>query len=118
MISQWPYSRAVFLPHANAENPQQRAAPVAGEMFRQADLLVTLQKLVDTEAQALAEGKTRKQAIYAAYDRFYRGDIAAEIVRSAYEAFNTAGNASKIKSLSLDAMFEQYGLGKLDPIVN
>ena len=32
--------------------------------------------------QALDAGKTRKEAIYAAYDRFYRGDIAEEIVRS------------------------------------
>ncbi len=67
------------------KDPAQRAAPVAGEMFRQADLLATLQKLVETEAQALAAGKTRKQAIYAAYDRFYRGDIAEEIVRSSQE---------------------------------
>ena len=85
VISQWSYSRAVFLPHANDEDPEQRAAPVAGEMFRQTDLLATLQKLVETEAQALAAGKTRKQAIYAAYDRFYRGDIAKEIVRSSQE---------------------------------
>ncbi len=85
VISQWSYSKAVFLPHLDAENPGKRAAPVAGEMFQQADLLATLQKLVDTEAQALAAGKTRKQAIYAAYDRFYRGDIAEEIVRSSRE---------------------------------
>ena len=48
-------------------------------------LLKTLQKLVDTEAQALTSGKNRKQAIYAAYDRFYRGDIAEELVRSSKE---------------------------------
>jgi len=85
VISQWSYSRDVFLPHANDDDPAQRAAPVAGEMFRQADLLATLQKLVETEAQALAAGKSRKQAIYAAYDRFYRGDIADEIVRASQE---------------------------------
>ena len=85
VISQWSYSKAVYLPHANDEDPAQRAAPVAGEMFRQADLLATLQKLVEAEAQALAAGKTRKQAIYAAYERFYRGDIADEIVRSSRE---------------------------------
>ena len=85
VISRWSYSKAVFLPHANDEDPDQRAAPVAGEMFRQADLHATLKKLVETEAKALAAGKTRKQAIYAAYDRFYRGDIAEEIVRSSSE---------------------------------
>jgi gamma-glutamyltranspeptidase/glutathione hydrolase len=85
VISQWSYSSAVFLPHLNGDDPGQRAAPVAGEMFGQADLLATLKKLVETERQALADGKTRKQAIYAAYDRFYRGDIAVEIVRSSRE---------------------------------
>ena len=85
VISQWSYSKDVFLPHADEDDPAKRAAPVAGEMFRQADLLATLQKLVETEAQALAEGKSRKQAIYAAYVRFSRGDIAEEIVRSSSE---------------------------------
>jgi gamma-glutamyltranspeptidase/glutathione hydrolase len=85
VISQWPYSQAVFLPHFDEAKPEQRGAPVAGEQFKQTDLLVTLEKLVATEAQALKEGKTRKQAIYAAYDRFYRGDIAREIVRSSAE---------------------------------
>jgi len=85
VISQWSYSKAVFLPHADDNEPEKRGAPVAGEMFRQPDLHATLQKLVDTEAKALAAGKSRKEAIYAAYDRFYRGDIAEEIVRSSKE---------------------------------
>jgi gamma-glutamyltranspeptidase/glutathione hydrolase len=41
--------------------------------------------LVEAEEKALAEGKSRKDAIYAAYDRFYRGDIAEEYVRSCQE---------------------------------
>lgn len=85
VIEQWSYSKAVFLPHANENDPEQRAAPKAGEMFRQPGLFATLQKLIATETQSLAAGKTRKQAIYAAYDRFYRGDIATEIVRSSQE---------------------------------
>lgn len=85
VISRWSYSKAVFLPHADDNTPEKRAAPVAGEIFRQPDLHATLQKLVDTEADALAAGKSRKQAIYAAYERFYRGDIAAEIVRASQE---------------------------------
>jgi len=82
VIEQWPDSTRVFLPHFDPEDPDARAAPYPGEIFRQPDLLATLQKLVDAEAAALAAGKNRKEAIYAAYDRFYRGDIAAEIVRS------------------------------------
>jgi gamma-glutamyltranspeptidase/glutathione hydrolase len=80
-IKEWPYSKAVFLPHAG----EKREAPVAGEIFRQTDLLATLQKLVDAEQQALKKGKNRKEAIYAAYDRFYKGDIAKEFVRGSKE---------------------------------
>jgi len=81
VISQWPASKQLFLPHLDEHNPVQWAAPRPGEIFRQPDLLATLKKLVDTEAMALAAGKDRKAAIYAAYERFYRGDIAEEIVR-------------------------------------
>lgn len=80
-IKAWPYSRKVFLPHEG----QKREAPDAGEIFVQKDLLATLQKLVDTETQALKNGKSRKEAIYAAYDRFYKGDIAKEIARGCQE---------------------------------
>lgn len=80
-IKQWPYSKAVFLPHLG----EKREAPVAGEIFVQKDLLATLQKLVETEQQALKKGKSRKDAIYAAYDRFYKGDIAKEIARGTQE---------------------------------
>jgi gamma-glutamyltranspeptidase / glutathione hydrolase len=80
-IKQWKYSTPVFLPHLGAA----REAPEPGEVFVQRDLAATLRKLVEAERQALAAGKTRKQAIYAAYDRFYRGDIARELVRSVRE---------------------------------
>ena len=80
-ILEWPYSTAVFLPHDD-DGPR---GPSVGEVFRQPDLKATLQKLVETERAALADGLDRKAAIYAAYDRFYRGDIAEEIVRSMQE---------------------------------
>jgi gamma-glutamyltranspeptidase/glutathione hydrolase len=80
-IKQWKYSRAVFLPHLGAA----REGPAPGEIFVQRDLAATLRKLVETERQALAAGKSRKQAIFAAYNRFYRGDIARELVRGMQE---------------------------------
>ena len=40
-----------------------------------------------------------------------------EICVARYEAFGTAGNASKIKALSLDAMFDRYQSGELNPQV-
>jgi len=85
VLTQWSYSKKVFLPHLNDDDSQERAAPNPGEVFRQPDLLATLQKLVETERKALADGKTRKEAIYAAYDRFYRGDIAEELIRGSTE---------------------------------
>ena len=81
LIKDWPYSKAVFLPHLG----QGREAPEAGEIFVQQDLLSTLQKMVEAESQALKKGKSRKEAIYAANDRFYKGDIAKEFVRGSKE---------------------------------
>ena len=81
LIKDWPYSKAVFLPHLGSD----REAPAAGEIFVQKDLLATLQKMVDAEREALKKGKSRKEAIYAANDRFYKGDIAKEFVRGSKE---------------------------------
>jgi gamma-glutamyltranspeptidase / glutathione hydrolase len=80
-IKKWRYAREVMLPHAG----QRREAPEPGEVFKQPDLAATLRKLVEAEQQALASGKDRKAAIYAAYDRFYKGDIAREIARGVKE---------------------------------
>lgn len=80
-LKDWPYSKKVFLPHLG----ETREAPHPGEIFKQTDLLATLQKLVDTEQAALKAGKSRKEAIYAANERFYKGDIAQEFVRGCQE---------------------------------
>src|ERR1043165_8162160 len=80
-IKRWRYSRELMLTHAGA----RREAPEAGEVFRQPDLAATLRKLVEAEQRALAAGKSRKEAVYAAYDRFSRGDIARELVRGTRE---------------------------------
>ena len=81
-LMQWPESRKVFLPNEGDE-PQ---GPGVGEEFRQPALKATLEKLVAAEQAALDQGLDRKAAIYAAYDRFYRGDIAEELVRGTQEA--------------------------------
>jgi gamma-glutamyltranspeptidase/glutathione hydrolase len=72
----WPFSRALFLPRAGEP-------PEPGEIFRQPDLARTLRRLVDAERVALKAGKSRKEAILAAYDLFYRGDLARELVDAA-----------------------------------
>jgi gamma-glutamyltranspeptidase/glutathione hydrolase len=78
----WPYTAAVFFPDGG-DGPEQ------GELFVQDDLGNTLRKLVEAEAATLADGKSRGEAIQAAYDRFYRGDIAEEYVRGAREQGST-----------------------------
>jgi len=78
-LLKWPDSRRVLLPREGDRPPE------AGEIFRQPDLAATLRKLVDAEAAARKSGKSRKDAILAAYDRFYKGDIARELARGAQE---------------------------------
>jgi len=80
-IKQWPDSRRVMLPHPGAAHE----APEPGEIFRQPDLAASLRKLVEAERQALRAGKDRKAAIHAAYDRFYKGDIAKDLVGAVRE---------------------------------
>lgn len=80
-IKRWKYSSAVFFTHPGEE----REGPRVGEIFKQPDLAATLRKLVDAEQAALKQGKSRKHAIMAAYDRFYKGDIAKELVRGTQE---------------------------------
>ncbi|NNF59941.1 MAG: gamma-glutamyltransferase family protein [Gammaproteobacteria bacterium] len=90
VLSQWEYSAKVFLPHLEeckrSRKADCRAAPYPGEVLRQAELLDTLKKLVAAEQTALDKGADRKAAIYAAYERFYKGDIAAELVRATQAA--------------------------------
>jgi gamma-glutamyltranspeptidase/glutathione hydrolase len=72
-LGAFPTSAKVFLPGGRA--------PVAGELFRNPDLAATLKKTIDAETAALAQHKTRIEAIEAAFDRFYKGDIAQEFER-------------------------------------
>ena len=92
LIEQWPDSKRVFLVHPGAN----RNAPYPGEIFRQKELATTLRKLVEAETQALAAGKDRKAAIYAAYNRFYKGDIAKDLV----EGTRAVGGLFTLKDLA------------------
>jgi gamma-glutamyltranspeptidase / glutathione hydrolase len=80
-IVQWPYSKHTILIHPG----EKLEGPQPGEIFHQPELAATLRKLVEAEHKARAAGKDRKAAIYAAYDRFYKGDIAQELVRGTRE---------------------------------
>lgn len=80
-LKQWPYSKKVFFPHLG----EKREAPEPGEIFVQQDLLNTLRKMIEAEKDALKKKKSRKEAIMAANERFYKGDIAKEFVRGCQE---------------------------------
>ena len=82
----WPDTAKIMLPNFDPQNPRDWAAPYPGQLFVQEDLYNTLNKLVEAEQNALANGASREEAIMAAYDRFYRGDIAEEIVRASQAA--------------------------------
>lgn len=105
-IKEWPYSKAVFLPHLG----EKREAPEAGEIFVQKDLLQTLNKMVEAEQDALKKGKNRKDAIMAAFDRFYKGDIAEEFVRGSREqgGLITMQDLAKWKPIEEEPMHVNY----------
>jgi len=71
LFAQYPDSAAQFLPDGRV--------PETGELFVMPALANTFQKLVDAEASALAQGENRQAALQAAFDRFYKGDIAEEM---------------------------------------
>ncbi len=70
MLEALPTLGEIYLPNGRV--------PEAGELLMQPDLANTLRKLVEAEAGATHRG--REAAIVAARDRFYRGDIARQIV--------------------------------------
>jgi gamma-glutamyltranspeptidase/glutathione hydrolase len=105
-LKEWKYSRELFITHPGEE----QETPVAGEIFVQQDLLETLQKLVEAEQKALKAGKNRKEAIMAAYDRFYRGDIAREFVRGSREqgGLITMADLAKWKPVEEEPLHVNY----------
>ena len=55
--------------------------PMAGELFAYSDLALTFRKVVEAEETARANGRSRTQGLRAAFDRFYKGDIARAMAR-------------------------------------
>jgi gamma-glutamyltranspeptidase/glutathione hydrolase len=105
-LKKWPYSKKVFLTHLG----KKREAPETGEIFIQKDLLQTLTKMVETERATLKKGKGRKEAIMAANERFYKGDIAQEFVRGCQEqgGLITMQDLAKWKPIEEEPMKVNY----------
>lgn len=72
-LGKYPTTAKIFLPNGQPLK--------AGELLKNPDYAATLRKLVDAEKAALAKKATRSQAIVAAFNRFYKGDIAQEFER-------------------------------------
>ena len=68
-ILKYPSTIKIYKPNGEA--------PKAGEIFKNPDLARTLKKLVEAERASKAKG--RHEALKAARDRFYTGDIAREM---------------------------------------
>ncbi|QGU31747.1 class II fructose-bisphosphate aldolase [Thermochromatium tepidum] len=79
---------------------------------------------IDTDLRMASTGAIRKNLAEDRKNFDPRKYLAAatqamkEICKARYEAFGTAGHASKIKVLSLEAMTKRYASGELDPKVN
>tara|TARA_R110000868_G_scaffold158036_4_gene385903 strand:+ start:72275 stop:73339 length:1065 start_codon:yes stop_codon:yes gene_type:complete len=79
---------------------------------------------IDTDLRLASTGAIRKFLAEnpAEFDprKYFKKTIDAmkDICIARYEAFGTAGNADKIKVLSLEAMDQRYASGDLDPRVN
>ncbi|NBC13913.1 MAG: fructose-bisphosphate aldolase class II [Gammaproteobacteria bacterium] len=79
---------------------------------------------IDTDLRMASTGAIRKHLAENPKNFDPRKYLAAstkamkEICKARYEAFGTAGNASKIKVRSLEDMTDRYAKGELDPKVN
>ena len=78
---------------------------------------------IDTDLRMASTGAVRKfmHDNPANFDprKFLKASTAAmkDICKARYEAFGCAGQASKIKPVSLEVMFQRYATGELDPKV-
>ncbi|PCI57513.1 MAG: fructose-bisphosphate aldolase class II [Gammaproteobacteria bacterium] len=78
---------------------------------------------IDTDLRLASTGATRRFLAHNPSEFDPRKFLAettkamSEICIARYEAFNTAGNASKIKPISLDTMFDLYQTGKLNALI-
>jgi len=74
-LKKYPSSVKVYFPGG--------AAPKPGDIFKNPDLARTLRKLVDAEKENASKG--RHEALKAARDRFYKGDIAKTMAKFSEE---------------------------------
>jgi gamma-glutamyltranspeptidase/glutathione hydrolase len=103
---EWPTSADLFLPGGRIPEP--------GDTFRNPGLARTFERLVAAERDARGAG--RSGALRAARDRFYKGDIAREIVKFQRENQFRDGNGFVSNGLLTDADFAEFDTRVEDPV--
>ena len=73
LFERFDTTAAVFLPDGDP--------PAAGQIVRYPDLARTFHKLIEAEDTARAARASRSRRLRAAFDRFYKGDIARQMAR-------------------------------------
>ncbi len=97
-LREWPTSAALLLPAGRV--------PDVGETWRNPDLARTFERLVEAERNARAQG--RSGALRAARDRFYKGDIAREIVAFQRETIVRDANGMESRGLLTEEDFAVF----------
>mgnify|MGYP001235533446 CR=1 FL=1 len=102
LLEQYEATSAVFLPDGNA--------PVAGQVMRYPNLGLTFRKLVEAEDTALATGANRSRALQAAFDRFYKGDIARQMARfyERHDGLFTRADFANYKPIWVEPVHTNY----------
>jgi gamma-glutamyltranspeptidase/glutathione hydrolase len=101
-LEEFPTTAKLFLPGGRA--------PTTGELFRNPGLAATLKKAVEAEQMAIKGGKPRGEAIQAAFDRFYKGDIAQEFDRffKEHHGYMTAADLAAYKPAWAEPLHTTY----------
>jgi len=102
LFERFPSTTRVFLPNGRPPEP--------GELLKYPDLANTFKRLVAAERDALARGKSRSEALQAAFDCFYVGDIAKQMVRF-YEnngGLFTAEDLARYEPIWAEPLHTQY----------
>jgi gamma-glutamyltranspeptidase/glutathione hydrolase len=104
--AEWPSSAALLLPGGQV--------PAIGDIWRNPDLARTFERLVEAEHNARALG--RSQALRAARDRFYKGDITREIVAFQRDTRVKDANGFESSGLLTEADFAEFDTRIEDPV--
>ncbi len=100
MTAEWPTSARIFVPGGKV--------PAVGDLLVQKDLARMYKRLAEAEAQASGDG--RAAGLQAAHDLFYKGEIAAEIVKFQKEFPCTDANG-----ITSTGLFEMEDLAAFRP---